>query len=89
MIGYSLLRSARLPKGSENGPKIPAFHTFVFVSGLEVEAEIAESLGPSSQIFPFWRNPGGDRFDHDCRPRSLVGSAATSLPLTATLFTGR
>jgi hypothetical protein len=55
----------------------------------EVEAELAESLRPSPQIFPFWRDHGGDRFDHDCRPRGSVGSAATSPPLTATLFTGR
>src|SRR6187397_2722630 len=37
----------------------------------------------------FGETMGGDRFDHDCRPRGLVGSAVTSPPLTATLFTGR
>ena len=64
-------RSARLPKKRENGPEIPAFRVFDFVSVgsrvADLEVEIAESLRPCPRIFPFWETIGGDWFDHDCR----------------------
>jgi hypothetical protein len=55
----------------------------------EVEAEIAEISGLLRKYSRFGETMGGDRLDHDCRPRDLVGSAVPSPPLTATLFTGR
>ena len=55
-VSHPFMRSARLPKRRENGPEIPAFRSFGFISGLqfaEPEVEIAESLRPCPQIFPF------------------------------------
>src|SRR6266480_4080077 len=57
------MRSARLAKKRENGPEIPAFRAFDFVSGLICEySRFAETIG-------------GDWFDHDCRPKTAVDFA--------------
>jgi len=67
------MRSARFSKKRENGPEIPAFRAFDFVSGLPVpdfEVEIAESLWTCRRIFPFCGDYRGDGLDHDCSPMS-------------------
>jgi hypothetical protein len=60
-VSHPLLRSARLPKRRENGPEIRAFansSSSLNAGSAEVKADIAESLRPSPQIFPFWRDYG-------------------------------
>jgi hypothetical protein len=60
-LSHPLLRSARLPKRRENGPEIRAFansSSSPNAGSAEVKADIAESLRPYPQIFPFWRDYG-------------------------------
>jgi len=37
-----------------------------------LQGEIAESLRPFPQIFPFWETIAGDGFDQDCRPTTAL-----------------
>jgi hypothetical protein len=77
-VSQAFQRSAKLPKRRENGPEIQAFRAFAFVSGLSVCGSGGGNRRKSPAFpanIPVLETMGGDRFDHDCRPRKAFDFA--------------
>jgi hypothetical protein len=72
---------ARLPKKREDGPEMPAFRAFDFVSGLpspNLRWRSPKVSGLVREYSRFAETIGGDWFDHDCRLGSEIGTDEAS-----------
>jgi hypothetical protein len=77
-------RSAKLPGKGENGPEMPGFRAFDFVSRLPNRqsqgANRRKSPATPANIPILQRLSAETGFDHDCRPRPAVEFAVISDP---------